>query len=190
MQGLGFSKSIADPNLYIKVVQNLPLILVFYVDDLFLTGEELLIAECKRELASEFEMKDLGLLHYFLGLEVQQKTNEIFLSQGKYVRDILSKFGMTGCKPMVTPMVTNLKKLHGAVTRFDPVDPIHFKKLIGLFGAYQIRYLLCRVLWVNLCLRRSISSRLLRNIYCGTQDLGLKYTSGGGVLLLGLSGSL
>ena len=145
MRGLGFSKSIADPNLYIKVVQNQPLSLVLYVDDLFLTGDEHLIDECKRELAFEFEMKDFGLLHYFLGLEVQQKTSEIFLSQGKYVRNILSKFGMMDCKPMVTPMVTNLKKLHGAITGFNPVDPIQFRELIGLVGAYQIRYLLCRV---------------------------------------------
>ena len=69
LRGLGFSKSIVDPNLYIKVVQNQPLILVLYVDDLFLTREEHLIDECKRELASEFEMKYLGLLHYFLGLD-------------------------------------------------------------------------------------------------------------------------
>lgn len=48
--------------------------------NLFLTGAEHFIDECKRELASEFEMKDFGLLHYFLGLEVQQKTSEIFLS--------------------------------------------------------------------------------------------------------------
>eukprot|EP00253_Pinus_taeda_P006796 PITA_06796 len=46
-----------------------PLILVLYVDDLFLTGANPLIHQCKRELASEFEMKDLGLMHYFLGLE-------------------------------------------------------------------------------------------------------------------------
>ena len=131
MWGLGFSNSIVDPNLYIKVVQNQPLILVLYVDDLFLTGEEHLINEFKRELVSEFEMKYLGLLHYFLALEVQQKTGEIFLSQGKYVRDILSKFGMTDCKPMVTPMVTNLKKLHDAVTGSNPVDPTQFWKLTG-----------------------------------------------------------
>ena len=123
LRGLGFSKSIADSNPYIKVVQNQPLILVLYVDDMFLTGEKHLIDKCKRELATEFEMKDLGLLHYFLGLEVQQKIGEIFLSQGKYVRDILNKFGMTDCKPMATPMVTNLKKLHDAVTGSDPVDP-------------------------------------------------------------------
>lgn len=80
LRGLGFSKSIVDPKLYIKVVWNQPIILVLYVDDMFLTGEEHLIDECKRDLSSEFEMKDLGLLHYFLGLEVQQKTSEIFLS--------------------------------------------------------------------------------------------------------------
>ena len=43
---------------------------MLYVDDLFLTGADLLIHQCKRELAAEFEMKDLGLMHYFLGLEV------------------------------------------------------------------------------------------------------------------------
>ena len=49
---------------------NLPLILVLYVDDLFLTGDEHQVTWCKRELTSEFKMKDLGLMHYFLGLEV------------------------------------------------------------------------------------------------------------------------
>ena len=46
------------------------LIIVLYVDDLILTGDELLILSCKDDLAKEFEMKDLGLLHYFLGLEI------------------------------------------------------------------------------------------------------------------------
>jgi hypothetical protein len=45
-------------------------ILVLYIDDLFLIGIESLIAECKYALASEFETKDLGMMHYFLGLEV------------------------------------------------------------------------------------------------------------------------
>jgi len=67
---LGFTRSEADPNLYFKVENDRPLILVLYVDDLFLTGADPLIHQCKRELASVFEMKDLGLMHYFLGLEV------------------------------------------------------------------------------------------------------------------------
>ena len=67
---LGFTRSNADPNLYFKVVKGKPLILVLYVDDLFLTGADPLIHQCKRELAAEFEMKNLGLMHYFLLLEV------------------------------------------------------------------------------------------------------------------------
>ena len=70
LHSLGFSKSTANSNLYFKVVHNHVLILVLYVDELFLTGDEQLIDQCKRELAFEFEMKDLGMMHYFLGLEV------------------------------------------------------------------------------------------------------------------------
>jgi hypothetical protein len=64
------------------------------VDDLFLTGSRL-IDECKQALTTKFEMKNLGLNNYFLGLEVWQRTYEIFPSQGKYTVDILKKFGMT-----------------------------------------------------------------------------------------------
>ena len=67
---LGFTKIDAGPNLYYKVVNDEPLILVLYVNGLFLTKNEKLIIWCKKKLAFEFEMKDLGLMHYFLGLEV------------------------------------------------------------------------------------------------------------------------
>lgn len=70
----------------------MPLIMVLYVDDLFLTSSEPLIIECKRKLASDFEMKDLGLMHYFLGLEVWKIFGEIFLSQGKYIVKLLEIF--------------------------------------------------------------------------------------------------
>ena len=56
-----------------------PLILVLYVDDLFITGEKRLIQGCKQDLASEFEMKDIELMHYFLRLEVWQEEGHIFL---------------------------------------------------------------------------------------------------------------
>ena len=70
------------------------MILLLYVDDLFLTSDEELIVDYKRKLTVEFEMKDLGTMHYFLGLEVWQKPGEIILSQGKYVVEILKRFGM------------------------------------------------------------------------------------------------
>jgi hypothetical protein len=95
---LGFSKSHVDPNLYYKVVNNAPVILLLYVDDLFLTGVESLNIQCKKDLASEFDMKDLGIMHYYLGLEVWKKHGEFFLGQGKYVVKILQKFGMIDTK--------------------------------------------------------------------------------------------
>jgi hypothetical protein len=82
---MGFTRSEADPNLYFIFVEDNPLILVLYVDDLFLTGGEKLIAMCKQDLASEFEMKCIGLMHYILGSEVWQQPGEIFLGEGKYV---------------------------------------------------------------------------------------------------------
>ena len=67
---LGFTRSNVDSNPCYKVDRGKPLILVLYVDDLFPIGVDPLIHQCKRVLAAEFEMKDLGLMHYFLGLEV------------------------------------------------------------------------------------------------------------------------
>ena len=91
---LGFTKGKEDSNLYYKVEGDRPVLLLLYVDDLFLTRVEEVISEMKEKLSSEFEMKDLGLMHYFLGLEVWQKLDEIFLSQGKYTVEILKRFEM------------------------------------------------------------------------------------------------
>ena len=108
---LGFNKSVVDPILYYNIINCESLILVLYIDDLFLTDTESLIVECKYVLASKFEMKDLGMMHYFLGLEVWQRSDEILLSQGKYTFEILKKFGMLNLKLVATPMVKNMKKL-------------------------------------------------------------------------------
>jgi hypothetical protein len=111
LMSLGFTKSKADSNLYFKVMNDESVILPLYLDDLFLTGEEKFITECKKRLASEFEMKDLGLMHYLLGLEVWQSPERIFLNQGNYAIEILKRFDMLECKSMNTPMETKLKVL-------------------------------------------------------------------------------
>jgi hypothetical protein len=123
----GIQESDADANVYFKVSGNQPVILILYVDDLFLTGDEGLIACCKRELISKFEMKDLGLMHYILGLEVWQRQGEIFLAQGKYIVDVLKRFGMMDCKSMSTLRVTNLRKLHDSDSGLDLVDPTMYR---------------------------------------------------------------
>lgn len=76
---MGFIKSEAYPNLYYILVETDLLILMLYVDDLFLTSVKKLITRCKEDMADKFEMKDTKLMHYFLGLEVWQKPGEIFL---------------------------------------------------------------------------------------------------------------
>jgi hypothetical protein len=70
LTSLGFAKTKVDSNLYFKVMNDEHAIFLFYVDDVFLTGEEKIIIDCKKKLATEFEMKYLGLMLYFLGLEV------------------------------------------------------------------------------------------------------------------------
>ena len=70
LMSLGFTKSKADYNLYFKVEGGRPMILLLYVDDLFLTGEDKVIEDAKRNLAIEFNMKYLGMMHYFLGMQV------------------------------------------------------------------------------------------------------------------------
>jgi hypothetical protein len=76
-------------------------------------------------------MKDLGLMHYFLGLEVWQRNGEIFLAQGKYSLDVQKWFGMMDCKSMSTPMITNLRKLHDFDKGSNFVDPTMYRHLIG-----------------------------------------------------------
>ena len=111
LSSLGFTKSKADSNLYYKVEDGNPVMLLLYVDDLFVTSMDGLITDTKRKLATEFEMKDLGMIHYFLGMEVWQSADGISLGRGKYEVDILKRFRMMDCKAMATPMASNLKLL-------------------------------------------------------------------------------
>ena len=107
LMDLGFRKSKAYSNLYYKVEDERIMILLLYVDDLFLRGKEKLISEFKKNLATKFEMKGLGMMHYFLGFEVWKFQDEIFLNQGKYAIEILKRIRMMDCKVMTTLMTTN-----------------------------------------------------------------------------------
>jgi hypothetical protein len=62
------------------------------VDDLFITGDERLIFGCNESLSSKFEMKDIGMMHYFLGLEIWQEPGHVFLGHGRYVVNIPRRF--------------------------------------------------------------------------------------------------
>lgn len=71
------------------------MILLLYVDDIILTGNSLsFIFEVILALTQEFDMKDLGNLHYFLGLQITYKNTGLFVSQTKYIQDLLAKVDM------------------------------------------------------------------------------------------------
>jgi hypothetical protein len=144
LMSLGFAKSKVDPNIYFKIVDDGPVILLLYVDDLFLTDEKNIIIYCKKKLTAEFEMKDLGSMHYFLGIEVWKSLEEIFLTQGMYDVEILKIFDMMDCRSMSTTMETNLKLL--VDNSLELVDVTLYRQIIGsvdVSDEYQARYMLC-----------------------------------------------
>jgi hypothetical protein len=85
-------------------------IIVIYVDDLIITGDnDVNISDLKKLLKEKIEMKDLGELCYFLGIEIIQSPKGIWLLQRQYVLNKLVEYGMTGCKPISIPLEQNVK---------------------------------------------------------------------------------
>ena len=105
-------------------------VLIVYVDDIILTGSDGdEISRLKKHLASEFEIKDLGPLCYFLGMEVARSRMGISVSQRKYVLDLLEETGMSGCRPSDIPVDPNQKL--GEVSNGVPVDKGRYQRLVG-----------------------------------------------------------
>ena len=129
LTSLGFTKSKGDSNLYFKVEGRRPVMLLLYVNVLFLTGEDELIEDARRILSTKFEMKELEIIHYFLGMEVRQNADGIFLGQGKYAMEILKKFIIPDHKAIATPMESKLKLLCDASS--ESVDATMYHQMIG-----------------------------------------------------------
>ncbi|RVW99246.1 Retrovirus-related Pol polyprotein from transposon TNT 1-94 [Vitis vinifera] len=105
-------------------------IIIIYVDDIILTGDhEEKIDLLKKLLTKEFEIKDLGNLKYFLGMEIARSKKGIAVSQRKYVLDLLNETGMLGCKPTETPMDTTIKLEESDGSA--PVDKGRYQRLVG-----------------------------------------------------------
>ncbi|KAL8104868.1 hypothetical protein AgCh_028873 [Apium graveolens] len=127
---MGFKRCPFEHTLYIKENKGKILIIGLYVDDLIFTGNnDDDIEEFKNNMMQEFEMTDLGLLHYFLGIEVKQDENGIFISQEKYARDLMKKFRMEDAKPSSTPVEVGLKLSMNDDSKF--VDPTLYRSLVG-----------------------------------------------------------
>jgi hypothetical protein len=127
----GFNRSQNEPTLYTKTDQQGKIMIVcLYVDDMIYTGN-LELTSFKHAMQSEFEMTDLGIMKYFLGIEVDQSTKGIFVCQQKYATNIIKRFCMEDCNPTETPIPlgTKLSKQDEGPT----VDSTLYKSLVGKF---------------------------------------------------------
>ncbi|MFS7910246.1 putative RNA-directed DNA polymerase [Helianthus anomalus] len=130
---IGFVQSKCDYSMFIKNNDGVFIVLLVYVDDIILTGNnEKEINKVKTLLKSEFLIKDLGLLKFFLGIEVIRTHEGVVLSQRKYCIDLLNEFGLSGCKPVSCPIepnysISNLCKKEAS----NFVDIGKYQKLVG-----------------------------------------------------------
>ncbi|XP_070675755.1 secreted RxLR effector protein 161-like [Malus domestica] len=145
-------------------------------------------------MTKEFEMTDIGLMAYYLGIEVKQNKEGIFISQESYTKEILKKFKMEDCKPISTPMECRVK-----LTKHDEgesVDPTFFKSLVG-----SLRYLTCTrpdILYVVGLVSRYMenpttthlkTTKIILRYLKGTVNFGLFYSSSNNYKLVGYSDS-
>eukprot|EP00253_Pinus_taeda_P007144 PITA_07144 len=140
-------------------------------------GDDQLIKYCKEDLAREFEMKDMDLMHYFLGMEVWQRDGEVFVSQGKYVNEILRCFHMEMCKPMETPLTGNWRKEDATSAQSSYCSQT---KLFWKVEKHVLRYLRGTTQY-GLWYRRTKGVKLQGFTYadCAGSPLDRKSTSGG-----------
>ncbi|CAL5418756.1 unnamed protein product [Camellia sinensis] len=111
----GFSSSAYDSTFFSRKTERGTILLLLYVDDMIITGDDTVgISSFKQFLSRQFEMKDLGLLSYFLGLEIFHDPSGYFLSQAKYTSDLLARAGLTDFKTASTPVDLQ--------TRLTPLD--------------------------------------------------------------------
>jgi hypothetical protein len=135
LASLGFERSPLEHAVYKRHGDKATLLVGVYVDDLIITGtDEKEIALFKKQMHQLFDMSDLGLLSYYLGLEVKQDGGTIMLCQSAYAKKILDATGMAGCNVCHTPMENRLKLSKASPE--DAVDATRFRSVVG-----SLRYL-------------------------------------------------
>ena len=133
---LKFERCSKEPSVYRKVEKKGLLIVVVYVDDLLVTGTSLQsILGFKRGISTKFEMSDLGLLTYYLGIEVQQCGETIILRQDRYAQKILEESGMNSCNPTAIPLDVNVKLSKSSEEK--SINEREYRRAVGC-----LRYLL------------------------------------------------
>ena len=127
----GFVQSAADPCVFIRKVNDQLAIVAVHVDDLILLTEtEQEMIDSKANLSAHFKMKDMGKLHYCLGVNIKMTDGVLQISQEQYIHKILHKYKLQDCKPVSTPMDVNVKLVKDDGYS-KPVDPVVYQSMVG-----------------------------------------------------------
>jgi hypothetical protein len=182
-QDNGFNRSKSEPTLYYKQEGKNILIVSLYVDDLLYMGSSSKMKdEFKIAMMNKFEMKDLGLMQYFLGMEVYQNEDEIFIFQTKYAKDMLKKFDMVDSKPTLTP------SSHGIVLCTNDgaeiVDEATYRSIVGSLTVSLVSRYMTEPYEIHM----KAAKRILRYVR-GTLNFGIHYHTSKRFNLIGFSDS-
>jgi hypothetical protein len=135
LKAMGFHQSAHAAAVYRRGSGRTVLLVGIYVDDLIITGaEEEEVKKFKAQMKDKFDMSDLGLLSFYLGIEVLQDTGGITLRQAHYAKRILKLGEMVGCNPAHTSMEEKLRL--NRESKAEEVDSTHYRRLVG-----SLRYL-------------------------------------------------
>jgi hypothetical protein len=128
---LGFKPSQADTSLFIYCKGTVKIFLLIYVDDIIVASScSEAVDALLSDLRADFALKDLGSLHYFLGIEVHQSSDGLLLTQEKYTKDILLRSGMVKCKPVSTPLAANEKLSLSDGTMLSNEDATTYRSVV------------------------------------------------------------
>ena len=129
---LGFKSSKADTSLFFFNKGGIQIFVLVYVDDIIVASStEKATTALLQDLQEEFALKDLGRLHYFLGIEVTHVKDGIVLTQDKYASDLLKRVGMSECKPVTTPLSTSEKLSLYEGDLLGPNDATNYRSIVG-----------------------------------------------------------
>jgi len=177
----GFVKSPSEPSLYVKRSGANFLMVCLYVDDLiYARTNHDMVQSFKESMMKEYEMTNLGLMKYFLGIQLKQTKGEIFITQEKYIHDLLKKFRLESCKPVSTPMALNEKfQLNDGA---EKADLKVYGSLVGslIYLTNTRPYIVHSVSLVSRFMNEPsklhfvAAKRILRYLQ-GTKKLGIKY---------------
>ncbi|XP_044461807.1 uncharacterized mitochondrial protein AtMg00810-like [Mangifera indica] len=177
----GFTKSLSESTLYVKGVNDNVITISLYVDDLFVIGNnEELMQQFKAQMMKVFEMTDLGEMPYFLGIEIQQSQQGIFISQQKSAKEVFMKFNMKNCRSISTPLMQNEKLRKD--DKAEKVNESLYRSLISCLMYLTVTRpdimfavsLLSRFMYCATEVHFKAAKRVLRYVK-GTTDFGIMF---------------